>query len=40
MNLSLFNTFLGRGKRRKQPNRLYNNFQFWRHNDSDDENVD
>ena len=31
---------LGRGKRRKQPNRRYNNVQFWCHNDSDDENVD
>jgi hypothetical protein len=30
---------LGRGKRHKQPNRLYNN-TFWCHDDSDDNSVD
>ena len=31
---------LGRGKRRKKPNTLYNQASFWRHNDSSDSEID
>ena len=31
---------LGRGKRRKKPNTLYNQSTFWRHNDSSDSEFD
>jgi hypothetical protein len=33
-------TDLGRGKRRKKPNQLYNQSTFWRHNDSSDSEID
>ena len=31
---------LGRGKRRKKPNTLYNQSTFWHHNDSSDSEID
>ena len=31
---------LGRGKRKKKPNTLYNQSAFWRHNDSSDSEID
>lgn len=31
---------LGRGKRKKKPNTLYNQSSFWRHNDSSDSEID